>query len=83
MNRILLRTLSDARQSKAARCRALLTVCVLLAALCAPAAAQQQPPEEASIFRLVTFQVVGDYRLGATQGNGESISSISTMPFAR
>jgi len=72
MNRILLRTLSDARQSRAARCKALLTRCVLLAALCAPAAAQQQPPEEASIFRLVTFQVMGDYRLGATQGNGES-----------
>ena len=72
MNRILLRTLSDARQSRAARCKALLTGCVLLTALCTPAAAQQQPPEEASIFRLVTFQVMGDYRLGATQGNGES-----------
>jgi acylpyruvate hydrolase len=45
---------------------------VLLTALSTSAAAQQQPPEEASIFRLVTFQVVGDYRLGATQGNGES-----------
>ena len=72
MNRIPLRTVSDAPQSRATRYMALLTVCALLTALCTPAAAQQPPPAEASIFRLVTFQVSGDYRLGATQGNGES-----------
>lgn len=44
---------------------------VLAAAPWASIEAQQQPGQ-APIFRLATFQVGGDLRLGATQGNGEA-----------
>ena len=49
----------------------LMLAVVAVTALGAAAHAQNRP-EEASIFRLVTFQTTGELRLGATQGNGES-----------
>lgn len=56
------------RRTRRAALRALVAAgCV--AVLCAPAAAQTKP-DEASIFRLVTFQAAGELRLGATQGTG-------------
>ena len=50
--------------------RAACVLGVVVALLWGPAAAQQGSPKE-PIFRLVTFQAVGDLRLGATEGNGE------------
>jgi 2-keto-4-pentenoate hydratase/2-oxohepta-3-ene-1,7-dioic acid hydratase in catechol pathway len=44
---------------------------ILVARLWGPATAQQASPEE-PIFRLVTFQAVGDLRLGATEGDGQA-----------
>jgi 2-keto-4-pentenoate hydratase/2-oxohepta-3-ene-1,7-dioic acid hydratase in catechol pathway len=41
-------------------------------ALATAAAAQQPSADERNIFRLVTFETMGDLRLGATQGNGEA-----------
>ncbi len=43
----------------------------LMVVLCTPAVAQMQA-DEAPIFRLVTFQTVGELRLGATRGDGEA-----------
>ncbi len=43
----------------------------LVGVLCTLEAAQAGA-DEASIFRLVTFQTVGELRLGATEGNGEA-----------
>lgn len=43
----------------------------LVSVLCASAAAQTGA-DATSIFRLVTFQTVGELRLGATQGNGDA-----------
>ena len=56
------------REAKRAAC---VLAVVVAAQLWGPVAAQQASPKE-PIFRLVTFQAVGDLRLGATEGNGEA-----------
>jgi 2,4-diketo-3-deoxy-L-fuconate hydrolase len=54
------------------RPRALLALMALvLVGLVSPLAMAQMGSDESSIFRLVTFQTVGELRLGATEGNGE------------
>jgi len=75
VNRTLLQFDRRTASGRAApgRITLMLALAVLLMAPGTPAAAQDylQPPEEASIFRLVTFQTTGNMRIGATQGNGE------------
>ena len=75
VNRTLLQFDRRTTSGRAApgRVTLMLALAVLLMAPGTPAAAQDylQPPDEASIFRLVTFQTTGNMRLGATQGNGE------------